>query len=129
MKSIFSTWARLTAMLLLPFVIVLSAQVAAVDVFPACSGNAASTDVCKNVNDPANTGQNPIIDGLETIIVILSIIIGIASVIMIIIGGLSMITANGDAQAVARARSGIIYALIGLVIVALAQTLVAFVLK
>ena len=59
----------------------------------------------------------------------MSIIIGIAAVIMVIVGGLSLITANGDAQAIARARSSIIYALVGIVIAALAQILVAFVLN
>ena len=40
---------------------------------------------------------------------------------MIIVAGLSFITANGDAQAIAKARGSIIYALVGIVIVGIAQ--------
>lgn len=128
MRSISLSFARLVAILLLPFVIGLSAQVAAVDVFP-CEGKAVSTDVCQNVKDPANAGKNPIIGLVKSVITVLSIIIGVAAVIAIIVGGLSLITSSGDAQAIANARRSIIYALIGVVIVLIAQALVAFVLN
>jgi hypothetical protein len=59
----------------------------------------------------------------------LSLVAGVAAVIMIIIAGLKMITAQGDASAVASARNTLIYALVGLVIVALAQVIVHFVLS
>lgn len=64
----------------------------------------------------------------HTIIQIFSIIVGFISVVMVIIGGLRYITANGDSSAAASARSTIVYALIGLVVVAIAQVLVHFVL-
>lgn len=105
-----------------------TATSSAANVFPACAGNAKNTDVCKEVT-PGKPGQNPIIKGLKVAITIISIIVGIAAVIMIIVAGLSFMTANGDAQAVAKARGSIIYALIGLIIVALAQALVIFVLN
>mgnify|MGYP006148111657 CR=1 FL=1 len=63
------------------------------------------------------------------IINLLSAIIGIIAVIMIIINGLRFITANGDANSVSSARNGIIYAIVGLIIVAMAQLIVRFVLK
>jgi hypothetical protein len=47
---------------------------------------------------------------------------------MIILGGLKYITSGGDAQKVASAKSALIYAIVGLVIVALAQAIVRFVL-
>ena len=59
---------------------------------------------------------------------LLSLIAGVAAVIMIIISGLKFITAQGDAGNVATARSTLIYAIVGLVIVALAQFIVHFVL-
>jgi hypothetical protein len=58
----------------------------------------------------------------------LSLVAGVAAVIMIIISGLKFITANGDAGNVASARTTLIYALVGLVVVALAQFIVHFVL-
>jgi len=129
MKKLVLLFAILTAVLAAPVAIGASSQVFAVDVFPVCNGKASSTDVCQNVNNHGTAGDNPIIGVLKVAIGILSIIVGIAAVIMIIVAGLSFITANGDAQAVARARSSIIYALIGVVIVAFSQAIVKFILN
>lgn len=65
---------------------------------------------------------------LKRIINIFSIIVGVIAVIMIIIGGLKYITSGGDSGNVSSAKNTIIYALVGLVIVALAQFIVRFVL-
>lgn len=65
---------------------------------------------------------------LQKIIDIISIVIGIVAVIMIIINGLKFITSGGDTNKVGSAKNGILYAVIGLVIVALAQFIVRFVL-
>lgn len=59
---------------------------------------------------------------------IFSIIVGIVAVIMIIVGGFKYITSGGDSGNITSAKNTIIYAVIGLVIVALAQFLVQFVL-
>jgi hypothetical protein len=58
----------------------------------------------------------------------LSIAAGIIAVIMIIISGLKYITSQGDSSKAASGQSSIIYAIVGLVIVALAQVIVQFVL-
>jgi hypothetical protein len=65
---------------------------------------------------------------INTIIDLLSWVIGVIAVIMIIFGGFKFVTSAGDSGKVTSARSTIIYALIGLVVVALAQTIVKFVL-
>jgi hypothetical protein len=62
------------------------------------------------------------------IINILSIVVGVVAVFMIIIAGIRFITSNGDSNNVSSARSTIIYAIVGLVVVALAQVIVQFVL-
>ena len=59
---------------------------------------------------------------------ILSLVAGVAAVIMLIIGGLRYITSSGEAGNVSSAKNTIIYALVGLVVVALAQFIVHFVL-
>ncbi|CAN5657901.1 hypothetical protein BH23PAT2_BH23PAT2_06010 [soil metagenome] len=59
---------------------------------------------------------------------IFSYIVGVISVIMIIIGGLKYITSSGDPSNVTSAKNTILYAVIGLVVVALAQVIVIFVL-
>lgn len=65
---------------------------------------------------------------LKTVINVFSIVVGVVAVIMIIVGGLKYITSGGDSGNVSSAKNTIIYALVGLVIVALAQFIVRFVL-
>jgi hypothetical protein len=64
----------------------------------------------------------------RTIVQILSLLAGVAAVIMIIISGFRYITSGGDPQKVAGAKNALIYALVGLVIAALAQVIVHYVL-
>lgn len=79
------------------------------------------------------TGENPagaegkVKDIVKTVINILSLIVGIISVIMVIVGGFNYILSAGDSGKVSTAKNTIIYALVGLVIVALAQVIVQFV--
>ncbi len=54
-------------------------------------------------------------------------VIGALSLLMLTIGGFRYITANGDAQAIAKAKNTIIYALVGLVVAILATVIVTFV--
>lgn len=68
-------------------------------------------------------------DTITSIINLLSAAVGIIAVIMIIIGGLKYVTSAGNPEAAKSARSTILYAVIGLVIVALAQVIVHFVLN
>lgn len=92
------------------------------DAICAGIGSASGSSGC--ADDPADTGVN---DVLRTVVNILSIILGIAAVIMIIIGGLKYVTSGGDSSKTASAKNTIIYALIGLVVALLAQVLVHFV--
>lgn len=80
--------------------------------------------------DPADTsvGTQRIQDIVTFIINIFSVIVGIVAVIMIIWGGFKYITSGGDSGNITSAKNTIIYAIIGLIIVALAQFLVKFVL-
>ncbi len=66
---------------------------------------------------------------LNQVINIFSLVVGVIAVIMIIVGGLRYITSGGDSGKVSAAKTTIIYALVGLVIVALAQLIVHFVLS
>ena len=66
---------------------------------------------------------------LDTIINIFSAIVGLVAVIMIIVAGLQFITANANPQNIAKARTSLIYAIVGLVIVVLAQVIVHFVIS
>jgi cytochrome bd-type quinol oxidase subunit 2 len=66
-------------------------------------------------------------DKIKTIINIFSAVVGAVAVIMIIVGGFRYITSAGNETNVKAARTTILYAVVGLVIVALAQLIVHFV--
>ncbi|HZM63710.1 MAG TPA: pilin [Candidatus Saccharimonadales bacterium] len=82
----------------------------------------------KNCKSQLSGGTSRINKIITQAINIFSIIVGIVAVIMIIVGGFKYITSGGDSGNVTSAKQTIIYAVIGLVIVALAQFLVQFVL-
>lgn len=83
-----------------------------------------------NTADCANDGGTEKLNSLITkFINILSAIVGIVAVIMIIVGGLRYITSGGSDSNVTGAKNTILYAVIGLIIVALAQIIVRFVLN
>lgn len=63
------------------------------------------------------------------IINIFSLVVGAASVLMIIIGGFRYIISGGDSSGVQGAKNTLLYALVGLVIVLFAQVIVRFVLS
>lgn len=75
----------------------------------------------------ANPG-NSIDTTIGNVVNIISIAVGIAAVIMIIIGGFRYVTSGGSQEGVKSAKNTILYALTGLVIAALAQVIVRFVL-
>jgi hypothetical protein len=66
---------------------------------------------------------------IASVVTLLSFVVGIAAVIMIIIAGFKYITSGGESSSVAGAKNTLIYAIVGLLIVALAQFIVHFVLK
>jgi hypothetical protein len=87
---------------------------------------------CTDRNIQAYRGGDPIFgpSGLVTRgLGILSIAVGIIAVIVVIISGLKMVLSGGDSSSVATARRSVIYALIGIIIAALAQAIVQFILK
>jgi hypothetical protein len=101
------------------------------------SGDSLKADACNGINQLDGTGGNKCSNSgagsIHNIIVavlnILSIIVGFVAVLMLVIAGLRFITAGGDSNAVAQARGTIIYAIVGLIIVASAQVIVHFVLR
>lgn len=82
-----------------------------------------------NANCKAQDTNTDFQNLLKNIVNIISVIVGVISVIMIIFGGFRYITSGGDSGKVGNAKNTILYALIGLVIVALAQFIVYFVLN
>jgi hypothetical protein len=111
-----------------------SSPVFAANVFNNCGeGRVAGSDtptVCKDANTQAanNGNNNPIINIIKGAITVLSYLIGIAAIIGIVVSGIRLTTAGGDSNAVASARSGLVYSLVGVAVAVLAQVIVAYVL-
>jgi cytochrome bd-type quinol oxidase subunit 2 len=92
----------------------------------------STNDVCEGIKATGGNcsgGNNEINNLVADIINIFSWVVGVVAVIMVIWGGFSFVTSAGDPQKSAKARNTILYALIGLVIVAMAQTIVRFVVR
>lgn len=77
----------------------------------------------------ADTGENPasIEEIIQNVIQVLLFIVGVAAVVMLIIGGIRYIVSSGDQQAVAGAKNTIIYSIVGLVVAVLAWVAVDWV--
>jgi hypothetical protein len=121
---------RLFALLVLPLAAPLlislpvSAQAANVG-GAACYGTNLTFSATGNTTCTDSTPQIQKI--ITDVVNIFSVVVGLIAVIMIIIGGFRYITGGGSGD-VSGAKNTIVYALIGLVIVALAQVIVHFVL-
>jgi hypothetical protein len=126
----------LAAGLLAPMAVASSdAYVAAAPAADPFSSSNAKSQACAGISgsESSKTGCTTPGKSISAIIVavlnFLSAVVGIAAVIMVIVGGFKYITAAGDSGKAAGARSTIVYAIVGIVIAALAQGLVQFVLK
>jgi hypothetical protein len=88
-----------------------------------CGVNAAAGEKgCGAGNSDINTPVGKIVN-------LLSSLVGVLAVIMLIVGGFRYVTSGGNQESTKNARNTIIYALVGLVVVALAQIIVRFVLS
>ncbi len=94
-----------------------------------CNGSSGQTDAAAAADCTDGGGTGGLDSILRKIIQIFSVIVGFVAVVMIIVGGIKYITSGGDSGNVSGAKNTIIYAIIGLIIVALAQVLVHYVLK
>lgn len=93
----------------------------------ACQdADSKGSSFCADQNKTANpiTGKNGILYKVTRII---SIIAAITAVIMMIVGGMMYITSGGDTGKADSARHTILYAAVGLVIIGVAQGIVALI--
>lgn len=106
------------------------APVSAVNIFNNVCSNpyAAKSGVCVDTAQQSKSKNNVFAGVIKDVIEVLSYITGIAAVIMLIISGIRLVVSGGEPNNVAAARTGIITALIGIVIVVFAQLIVLFVL-
>jgi hypothetical protein len=91
----------------------------------------AAEEACKGVGLGSGGcgGTSQLNQIINTVVTVVSVLVGLASVIMIMVGGFKYITSAGDSSKASTAKMTIVYAVIGLVLVALAQFIVQFVLN
>lgn len=94
------------------------------------------TEVCNGIKiaggddcDTPDQSEEKVNNVIKAVVDTFSAVIGIVAVIMIMIAGFKYITASGDTNNITSAKSTITYALVGLIIVALAQVIVRFVIN
>lgn len=92
----------------------------------ACKGKAASSSICKQAGGITGASENPVAKTIHGAANILALVAAVAAVIMIVIAGLTMVTSSGNSESVASARRRIIYAVVGLVVIALSWAITTF---
>ena len=124
MKNLFKitlSGAILFASLLAP------AALAATNPLSDACKNAPTSPICQQAGGIDSTSANPVAHTLNVASDIIAIVAAVAAVIIIIIAGFSLVTSNGNADATTVARNRIIYASVGLVIIAMAWSIVTLI--
>ena len=130
MKSLLVKLAKLTAVIAVVAGVVGAVNVGATRVAYAD----AKADICQGVgladgsSGCAESGVT-VQSAVKTAISLLSYVAGIAAVFMIIVAGVRYITSNGDPSGVKGAKDAIIYAIVGIIVVVISQSIVKFVLN
>jgi uncharacterized membrane protein len=134
MRQFKYSWLKFCALVLFVLPLAPAGLVAAdsADIQAAsCSGSknleitsTPNTAACKNIGNGGTTASNI----AREVVDVLSAVTGIVAVIMIIYAGFRYVSSGGSDEAVKGAKNTIIYAIVGLVIVAFAQIIVHFVL-
>ena len=121
---------------IIPAVFLVSSSVSfAFDPFGDACKKAPSSPTCQQSKAQNGKTTNPAVDIIKTAANLIATIAGIAAVIVIIVSGFQFVTAggaspgqrSGDPNRIKSARSSLTGAIIGLVIIALAWSIVTFV--
>lgn len=86
----------------------------------------SKSPACQTTTTDPISGPNGIIIRAARIV---ALVTGVVAVIIIVIGGFTYVTSGGESNKITAAKNMIVYAAIGLVVVALAQAIVAFIIS
>ncbi len=93
-----------------------------------CPANAPpeiqASEVCRNQSDPF-AGPGGLINDVTNVV---TVVAGIAAVVMIMVGGFKYITSGGESSKIQEAKKTIMWSAIGLVVIVLARSIILFVL-
>ncbi|HEY1645190.1 MAG TPA: hypothetical protein VGF75_02275 [Candidatus Saccharimonadales bacterium] len=99
---------------------------------PPTTSNSFDGDACDAISTTISSSGcsngNSLKDIVKNVVNIMSIGVGVISVIMIIVAGFKFITGGGGANGTASARNTLIYAVVGVIVAVLAQFIVHIVL-
>jgi cytochrome bd-type quinol oxidase subunit 2 len=131
---------KILLILVLPLLLVLffssGTQASAWNLFnKSCNGNSVqggngqSSTVCTASNKAknSNSNNNIVLHTINVIANILALVAGLVAVLMIIVAGFTYVTSGGNAEETKKARSRILYAAVGLAIIALSWTITRFI--
>lgn len=85
------------------------------------------TDYINGTNGIRDGQVNDLMKTVKVIINVVLGIVGLVAVVMMIVGGISFITSQGDTSKVTKARNTILYGVVGLIVALLAFAIVNFV--
>jgi hypothetical protein len=91
------------------------------------SGTEAKNQACAGINGCTSTTS--LDNTIKAALNILSAVAGVAAVIMVIIAGFKYITSGGDSGKVSSAKNTMVYAIIGIIVVAMSQFIAQFVIN
>jgi len=94
----------------------------------ACANLSAKEKKNNPICNSVGTTDNPVTGTIRNVSTLMALVGGVVAVIYVILGGFYFVTSNGDPQKAANGRTTLIYALIGLVIIIAAQTIVLYIL-
>ena len=110
-------------MLMIGLLGVFTPAVSAANGINICSDGNENSVYCQN----KDKGEGQVNGIIKTIVEVLLTAVGAISIIMIVIGGILFALSSGDAQKAAKARSTILYAVVGLIVSVFASAIVNFV--
>lgn len=92
----------------------------------ACDKAGAPDSAACKVDNPRT---NPVVEVVKRVTNIVAMVAGTIAVIMVIFYGFHFVKSAGDPQAAKSARMGIIYSIVGLIVIALATPLIHFIMN
>lgn len=114
------------------FFAVFPAAASAADPFQELCAKTPQAEACQGRSEQQSLQSNAIYgpNGIITRVTkLMSMAVGIAAVIVITIGGLQYVLSTGDPSKTAKAKNMILFAVVGIVIAVMAQSIVVFVLN
>jgi hypothetical protein len=99
----------------------------------AAAGGAPSCTISESgggthAGSAGECGKQSVDHTIALVVNIISSLVGVIAVIMLVVAGFRYVTSGGDSNRTASAKNTIIYALVGILVVAFAQVIVHFVL-